>query len=131
MELTGCIVTTDAMGCRKKIARETIEADADHVLALKAQPRNHLTGLSLNVEQFAGAVRDHWEVENSCHRVLDVVMREDQSRARTCFSAESLATLRSISINLLNREKTRKRGIKGEQLNASWDHNRLLRLLNF
>jgi len=36
LELSGCIVTLDAMGCQKKIAREIIEADADYVLALKS-----------------------------------------------------------------------------------------------
>ena len=35
LELSGCIVTIDAMGCQKKIAKEIIEADADYVLALK------------------------------------------------------------------------------------------------
>ena len=40
LELAGCIVTIDAMGCQKKIAREIIEADADYVLALKG---NHET----------------------------------------------------------------------------------------
>jgi len=40
LELTGCIVTLDAMGCQKEIAREIIEADADYVLALKG---NHET----------------------------------------------------------------------------------------
>lgn len=35
LELAGCIVTLDAMGCQKKIAREIKEADADYVLALK------------------------------------------------------------------------------------------------
>src|SRR5215212_9555715 len=35
LELSGCIVTLDAMGCQKKIAQEIIEADADYVLALK------------------------------------------------------------------------------------------------
>src|SRR5882672_8302667 len=35
LELSGCIVTLDAMGCQKKIAKEIIEADADFVLALK------------------------------------------------------------------------------------------------
>jgi len=35
LELGGCIVTLDAMGCQKSIAREIIEADADYVLALK------------------------------------------------------------------------------------------------
>src|SRR5258708_8189670 len=35
LELAGCIVTLDAMGCQKKIAKEIVEADADYVLALK------------------------------------------------------------------------------------------------
>jgi predicted transposase YbfD/YdcC len=35
LELAGCIVTLDAMGCQKEIAREIKEADADYVLALK------------------------------------------------------------------------------------------------
>src|SRR5512137_422510 len=35
LELAGCIVTVDAMGCQKTIAKEIIEADADYVLALK------------------------------------------------------------------------------------------------
>src|SRR5580704_9144714 len=35
LELSGCIVTTDAMGCQRKIAKEIVEADADYVLALK------------------------------------------------------------------------------------------------
>src|SRR5580698_9604408 len=35
LELAGCIVTLDAMGCQKNIAKEIIEADADYVLALK------------------------------------------------------------------------------------------------
>jgi predicted transposase YbfD/YdcC len=35
LELAGCIVTIDAMGCQKKIATEICNADADYVLALK------------------------------------------------------------------------------------------------
>lgn len=35
LELEGCIVTLDAMGCQKNIAKEIREADAEYVLALK------------------------------------------------------------------------------------------------
>ena len=35
VELSGCIVTIDAMGCQKEIAREIIEAQADYLLAVK------------------------------------------------------------------------------------------------
>jgi len=220
LELAGCIVTVDAMGCQKKIAKEIIEADADYVLALKAnqetvhaevkgfldatledkqkkrpsgavlpkaaaqlqeletvekdhgrleirryyqsaelgwfadqakweglcsvgmvealremdgkstvERRYYLSSLPLDVATFARAVRGHWGVENKLHWVMDVCFREDQSRARTGYAAENLATLRRLALNLLKREKTKKRGIRGKQLNASWDHSYLLRLL--
>ena len=45
------------------------------------------------------------------------------------YAAENLATLRWLALNLLKREKTKKRGIKGKQLNASWNHAYLLLLL--
>src|SRR5258706_11662819 len=35
LELSGCIVTIDALGCQRNIAREILEADAQYVLALK------------------------------------------------------------------------------------------------
>ena len=35
LELSGRLVTVDAMGWQKKIAREIVESDADEVLALK------------------------------------------------------------------------------------------------
>ena len=35
LELSGCIVTIDAMGCQKEIAREIVEAQADYLLAVK------------------------------------------------------------------------------------------------
>jgi predicted transposase YbfD/YdcC len=220
LELSGCIVTLDAMGCQKKIAKEIREADADYVLALKGnqetvheevktfldalvaektQPRlpgaklsgaasllafkettekdhgrfeirryyqsteldwfadlqkweglksvgfveavrevggkttierrYYLSSLSLDVDQFARAVREHWGVENKVHWVMDVCFREDQSRARAGYAAENLATLRRLALNMLKREKTKKRGIRGKQLNAGWNNAYLLRLL--
>lgn len=35
LELSGCVVTTDALHCQKNTAKEIVEADADYVLALK------------------------------------------------------------------------------------------------
>ena len=40
LELEGCIVTIDAAGCQKNIAREIIESDADYCLALKGNQGN-------------------------------------------------------------------------------------------
>jgi len=220
LELAGCIVTLDAMGCQKKIAREIVEADADYVLALKGnqekvheevksfldatldeknrkrpqgaqiakdvqtlkeyetvekdhgrietrryyqsdhldwfadkekweglnsvgmveslreihgevtrERRYYLCSLKLDVETFARAVRSHWGVENKVHWIMDVSFREDQSRAREGYAAQNLAMLRRLALNLLKREKTKKRGIRGKMLNAGWDHPYLLKLL--
>lgn len=207
LDVAGCIVTLDAMGCQKKIAREIIEADAHYVLALKGnhalvhaevrayldeaiahhpgelqttqtvekghgrletrrywqsarldgfadrkqwdglqsigvveaireikgvkqtERRYYLSSLPLDAARFAAAVRAHWGVENQLHWVLDVQFGEDQSRARTGHAAENLATLRRLALNLLKRDTTKKRGIRGKQKNAGWDHPYLLHLL--
>ena len=220
LELSGCIVTLDAMGCQKNIAKEIKEADAEYVLALKGnqdtlhrevkeflddalaesktwhppgprpeiqapllatkkvvekdhgrletreyfqsaklewlvdrskweglqtvgmvqatreingkistERRYYLSSLPLDIDRFARAVRSHWGIENKLHWVLDVHMGEDQSRARSGYAAENLATLRRLALNLLKSEKTKKRGIRGKQNNASWDHAYLLKLL--
>ena len=42
LELSGCLVTIDAMGCQVEIARTIVEAKADYVLAVKGnQPTLH------------------------------------------------------------------------------------------
>ena len=68
---------------------------------------------------------------NSLHWCLDVQMGEDQCRVRTGHAAENLATLRRLALNLLKRDPTKKRGLKGKQLNAGWNQDYLLRLLAF
>jgi predicted transposase YbfD/YdcC len=40
LEIAGCIVTIDAMGCQKKISEKIIGQDADYVLALKENQGN-------------------------------------------------------------------------------------------
>lgn len=207
LDVAGCTVTIDAMGCQKAIAREIQEADAQYVLALKGnqpvayqeiksylddaishasdelatiqtvdkghgrietrrywqsqrldwfedrhlweglrsvgmvesvreikgqtqtQRRYFLSSLPIDVERFARAVRLHWSVENQLHWVLDVQFGEDQCRVRTGHADANLATLRRLALNLLKRETTKKRGIRGKQKNAGWNHSYLLRLL--
>jgi predicted transposase YbfD/YdcC len=42
LEISGCLVTIDAMGCQTEIAREIVAAEADYVLAVKGnQPTLH------------------------------------------------------------------------------------------
>jgi hypothetical protein len=59
-------------------------------------------------------------VQTKLHWVLDVWFLEHQSRAQTGYAAENLATLRRLALNLLKREQTKRRGIKGKQLSADY-----------
>jgi hypothetical protein len=47
---------------------------------------------------------------------------------RSDYAAENLAALRRSAVNLLKPEETKKRGFRGKQNNASWDHAYLLKL---
>lgn len=82
-----------------------------------------------DARRMARCVRGHWSVENKLHWVLDVSFAEDQARQRKDHSAENFSRLRRIALNLLRRERVKKRGIKGKRLNAAWDHDYLLKLL--
>ncbi len=39
LELKGCLVTLDAMGCQKKVAKQCVEQGADYVLAVKGNQK--------------------------------------------------------------------------------------------
>jgi len=83
-----------------------------------------------DAKRVAGAIRGHWGIENKLHYVLDVSFAEDQSRIRKGHAAENFSRIRRIALNLLRRETTKKRGIKGKRLIAGWDHDYLLKLLS-
>ena len=82
-----------------------------------------------DAEAMAGRIRGHWAVENNLHWALDVSFAEDAARHRKGHSAQNFSRLRRIALNLLSRETTKKRGVKGKRLNAAWNHDYLLKLL--
>lgn len=92
--------------------------------------RYYLSSLPVEVRRLSEAVRGHWAIENSCHWVLDVVLREDDSRVRTGFAAENFALVRRIALNLLQREKTLKRGIQTKRFKAALNERYLLKIIN-
>jgi predicted transposase YbfD/YdcC len=209
LDIHGCIVTTDAMGCQKKIAGQIIEQEADYVLGLKGNQgalldaveetfagatqeelsgpdfdvhqteedghgrhevrtyfttslldripnaeeweglqtlgavlsevsakgkttteyRYYIASIENNAQLFAHAVRSHWGIENSCHWVLDVAFREDESRVRKGHGPENFALLRHIALNLIREEKTAKVGVKNKRLRAGWDNRYLAKVV--
>jgi predicted transposase YbfD/YdcC len=209
LELSGTLVTIDAMGCQTDIAQRIVAADADYVLAVKSnQPTLHkgiaaffndhleddfartkvrryetqekghgreenryycvcpvpddlpdrdrwaelrAIGVAISTTQregkecnevryyilskylagkrFAGAVREHWGIENRLHWQLDVTFQEDQCRIRKGHADANFSILRRTALSLLKNERTKKVGIKNKRLTAGWDEAYLEKVL--
>jgi predicted transposase YbfD/YdcC len=209
LELKGCIVTLDAMGCQKAIAEQIVARGGEYVLALKGnqsklaeaveelftdadaaeyvgwpmdcyetserghgrvetrrywtltavdkipqasewphlnmvgmvqserqvegkttrETRFYIASTGGDAKRFAWAVRNHWGIENGLHWCLDIAFREDESRIRNRQAASNLAVMRHITLGLLKKDKTIKRGIKTKRLVAGWDEGYLAKLL--
>jgi len=100
----------------------TVEQDGkitiSHNYSIYSVP--HMTAM-----QFAKCKRGHWSVENSLHWVLDMVFREDESRARKDNSAENLNVFRQMAFNILKCETSLKGGISDKQFNCLLDERYL------
>ncbi len=72
LELKGCIITIDAMGCQKAIARTIVEQDADYVLTLKANQGLLYDEVQrffawANERQFADVPHEYYHTEEETH----------------------------------------------------------------
>ena len=89
------------------------------------EQRYYLLSINRDVQRFAQAVRSHWSIENQLHWVLDVSFSEDRVQNYQGYSAENLAVIRHLGINLLSRDKKNQVGMKTKRLKAGWDNNYL------
>ena len=194
LDLAGALVTTDAMGCQKAIARQIDGEGGDYALALKdnhpilceavrlcldtaaakgalpvhetvekghgrietrryslcsdigwLEQKQEWAGLSAigrvestrmigdktstecryylcsfdGLERFADAVRGHWGIENGQHWVLDVQFGEDANRTRKDHSAENLALVRRMALNVIRHNGPSKDSLRRRKLRAS------------
>ena len=88
------------------------------------EERYFISSLSVNnPAKLEHAVRAHWAIENNLHWVLDIAFDEDRNRTRKGHSADNLATIRHIALNLINKEKIPKVGVKIKRLKAVWDND--------
>jgi predicted transposase YbfD/YdcC len=204
LELSGTVVTIDAMGCQQSIAEKITAKKADYILAVKknqghlheavedsfrmlacdavaeeidcghgrverrtcsvladlslvekaaewaslqalvrieaeryhkatgkseTETRYYITSLQPDAARLNRAIRQHWGIENKLHWALDVGFGEDLSRKRAGHAAQNFSLLNRIALNLLQQDKSSKRGIHGKRLKAGWDNDYLAHLL--
>jgi len=97
---------------------------------ITSEMRYYLLSLPLDAKRFAEAVRGHWGIENQLHWILDVGFREDDARATQGYSAENLAVIRHLAVNLLTQERTAKGGTHAKRLKAGWNDHYLTKVLS-
>lgn len=106
-----------------------IEATREAGDKVSQEVRYYLSSLEVNAERMNDIIRGHWSIENSCHWILDLVFREDDSRVRAGHAAQNLALVRKLALSMLGKEKSCKRGMKVKRFKAALDLQYLLRVL--
>ena len=96
---------------------------------IKTQTRHFISSLPADAKAILKVKRSHWKIENQLHWVLDIAFRENESQVRKEHSAENLAVLRNVTLNLLKQEKTAKGGIHAKRLQAGQNNDYLLTIL--
>jgi predicted transposase YbfD/YdcC len=96
--------------------------------ANKPVVRYYLLSMYMPATKVLKIVRRHWSIENQLHWLLDVLFREDASRARKDAAPENFAILRKFAINLL-RAHPEKISMRLKMKSAGWDDAFLLSLL--
>lgn len=114
----------DALGVdgrRWPSLRSVTVIDRTRVVRGKQTTERHyfISSVPPKVRRIAGAAREHWQVENGLHWVLDVQMGEDACSIHDEKGAQNFGALRRISLMLLQRETEVKRGIAAKRAKAA------------
>ena len=88
---------------------------------IETERRFHISSLTDSPEKMARYIRDHWQVENCLHWVLDVTFRQDDCRIRKENVAANFTTINHAAINLLKRVSGKKMSIPQKRRSAAWD----------
>jgi predicted transposase YbfD/YdcC len=90
--------------------------------------RSYISSLAMGVKRFARAVRGHWGIENTCHWVLDMTYREDESRIRDQALRENFAWLNRFTLSLLKQHPDRT-SLVMKRRSCGWNESYLLKVL--
>ena len=110
-----------------------VEVERERRIGDKVTVEPHYFLASLSAQTASAArlgriVRQHWQIENGLHWILDVAFDEDACRIRRDNAPANWAILRHTALNLLRRHPG-KAGVKAKQKKAGWDETFLMELI--
>jgi predicted transposase YbfD/YdcC len=91
--------------------------------------RYFISSWTAGAADFLSAIRDHWQIENGLHWVLDIAFQEDASRIRKDHAPHNMSVLRHMALNLLKLERSSRVGIAAKRKMAGWNNDYLLKVL--
>lgn len=84
--------------------------------------RLYLLSKHQTAQAAATLIRGHWEIENSLHWSLDVLMNDDQHRARKDHALANFAALRRIALSIIKANPA-KGSNRGKFKKAGWSND--------
>jgi len=110
LELKGCIVTLDAMGCQKTIAAQIVKQEGDYVLAVKGNQEKLYTELlecfqAAEESNYAGLEWDHYKTEETGHGRREERWYGLISHPQGCPSLSGWTNCQSIGMVVSERQK--------------------------
>lgn len=69
------------------------------------ETRYYILDQEITSEEMSHIVREHWEIENSLHWVLDVHFREDACKIKGEKAMQNLSLIRKICYNLMKLDQ--------------------------
>lgn len=114
LELEGCIVTIDAMGCQTEIADRTIEKGADYILSVKRNQGSLEEGITDTVrftkpvDEYEETDYGHGRIEQrKCSVYTDFTLIENASKWRNLKAVVKIDALRTIKATGTEERETR------------------------
>lgn len=92
------------------------------------ETRYYLLSCKLSAAEAGRHIRNHWGIENSLHWVLDMIMGEDNHRARKDHAPKNFALLRRCALNIIKADKS-KGSNRVKFLQAAWSEDFLRSLI--
>lgn len=117
-------------GVKSLVVVETETTELSTGRKRKRERRYYLSSLEADAGRFGHLIRRHWSIENQCHWLLDVVIREDHNRICRNNAPKYLATLLRVVLDILKTDKTLEGSLAKKRRHALLDTSYREKLLS-